>query len=125
MHFTARVEPTLPGWLRVGSASALAVGAAVRTASGIALVALAFGGFQLSTVLADARLQQRIDGSGRATLTSVAGMGTELATITVYGAYAMPGSAHAHGTVFAVLAAPYLVTALLLAAGSRDATAPR
>lgn len=108
-----------------GSALALALGAVARTPSGIALVALAVAGFQLSTVLADVRLQQRIDGSGRATLTSVAGVGTELATITVYGAYAMLGSDHAHGTVFAVFGVPYLVTALLLAAGRRSAPARR
>lgn len=111
--------------LLAGSAPALAAGAVARTPSGIALVAVAFGGFQLATVLADVRLQQRIDSPGRATLTSVAGMGTELATITVYGAYALLGSAHAHGTVFAVFAVPYLVTALLLAARSPGATARR
>ncbi|MGW0822744.1 MFS transporter [Streptomyces sp. NPDC002845] len=99
-----------------GSALALAWGAATGTPAGIALVALAFGGFQLATVLADARLQMRIEGEARATLTSVAGVGTELATVGVFGAYATIGSATTHGTTFAVFAVPYLVTALLLAA---------
>ena len=72
--------------LLAGAALALAVGAAAGTPAGIGLVAVAFGGFQLATVLADARLQHRIDGTGRATLTSVAGLGTSLATIAVYGA---------------------------------------
>ncbi|MPY59039.1 MFS transporter [Streptomyces spongiae] len=120
-----RLGRTGLAWLLAGSALALAVGAPARTSSGIALVALAFGGFQLSTVLADARLQQRIDSSDRATLTSVAGMGTELATITVYGAYAMLGSTHAHGTVFAVFAVPYLVTAMVLGASTPGARARR
>ncbi|MGW1028308.1 MFS transporter [Streptomyces sp. NPDC002577] len=101
--------------LLAGSALALAAGAAARTPSGIALVALAFGGFQLASVLADARLQQRIEGTGRATLTSVAGVGTDLTTVAVYGAYAVIGSTTAHSTVFALMAVPYLVTALLLA----------
>ncbi|MBT2419836.1 MFS transporter [Streptomyces sp. ISL-22] len=103
-----------------GAALALAVGAAAGTPAGLGLVALAFGGFQLATVLADARLQHRIRDSERATLTSVAGLGTELATVAVYGGYAVLGGAAAHGTVFALFAVPYLVTAVLLtrAAGS-------
>jgi MFS family permease len=109
-------------WLLAGAALALAVGAGMRTPAGIGLVALAFGGFQLATVLADARLQQRIEDSGRATLTSVAGLGTELATVTVYGVYGVGGGALANSTVFALFALPYLVTALLLAR-ARAATA--
>ncbi|MFD5257947.1 MFS transporter [Streptomyces bobili] len=105
------------GALLTASALALAVGAGAGTPAGLALVAAAFGGFQLATVLADARLQQRIEGTGRATLTSVAGLGTELATITVYGTYAQLASTTTHGTAFALLAVPYLVivpmTALL------------
>ncbi|MEV6614066.1 MFS transporter [Streptomyces sp. NPDC051051] len=101
--------------LLTAAALALAVGAGAGTPAGLALVALAFGGFQLATVLADARLQRRIEGTGRATLTSVAGLGTELATIAVYATYAPLASATAHGTAFALLAAPCLVTALLVA----------
>ncbi|MEV4229995.1 MFS transporter, partial [Streptomyces bobili] len=103
------------GALLTASALALAAGAGAGTPAGLALVAVAFGGFQLATVLADARLQQRIEGTGRATLTSVAGLGTELATITVYGTYAQLASTTTHGTAFALLAVPYLLVALLVA----------
>jgi MFS family permease len=109
--------------LLAGSALALAVGAAAGTPAAIGLVALAFGGFQLASVLADARLQDRISGTGRATLTSVAGVGTELTTVTVYGAYAVIGSTAEHGSVFALFAVPYLVTALILLARSSAAKA--
>ncbi|MEV1082516.1 MFS transporter [Streptomyces sp. NPDC050211] len=102
--------------LLAGAALALAVGATASSVAGIGLVALAFGGFQLATVLADARLQDRIDDSRRATLTSLAGLGTELATVATYGAYATIGATAAHSTAFAVFAVPYLVTAALLAA---------
>ncbi|MFF0736773.1 MFS transporter [Streptomyces chartreusis] len=108
--------------LLAASALALAVGAAARSLAGIALVSLAFAGFQLAEVLADVRLQHRIDESRRATLTSVASLGTELATVVTFGVYALLGTDAAHGTVFAVLAVPYLVTALVLAR-SRAATA--
>ncbi|MET9505278.1 MFS transporter [Streptomyces sp. NPDC006622] len=101
--------------LLAASALALALGAGTGTPAGLALVALAFGGFQLATVLADARLQQRIEGTARATLTSVAGLGTELATITVYGTYAHLASTTTHGTTFALFAVPCLVVASAVA----------
>ncbi|MEG3630376.1 MFS transporter [Streptomyces poriticola] len=105
------------------SALALAVGAAAGTPVALLLVALAFGGFQLATVLADARLQHRIEDTGRATLTSVAGLGTELATLTVFGAYAATATVTGHGTAFAWFAVPYLLTALLLVTVVRRAAA--
>ncbi|MEU8730055.1 MFS transporter [Streptomyces tendae] len=105
--------------LLTGSALALAVGALAGTPAALVLVALAFGGFQLATVLADARLQQRIDDTGRATLTSVAGLGTELGNLATYGAYAAVATAWGHGTAFALSAVPYVLTALLLTGALR------
>ncbi|MET9968311.1 MFS transporter [Streptomyces sp. NPDC006356] len=110
--------------LLAAAALALAVGAAAGSVAGIALVGLAFGGFQVAEVLADVRLQHRIDESRRATLTSVASLGTELATVATFGLYALLGTGAAHSTVFAVLAVPYLVTAVALAR-ARAATARR
>ncbi|MFJ4540264.1 MFS transporter [Streptomyces tibetensis] len=108
--------------LLAGAALALAVGAVARSLAGVVLVSLAFAGFQLAEVLADVRLQHRIDESRRATLTSVASLGIELATVATFGVYALLGTDMAHSTVFAVLAIPYLVTALALAR-ARAATA--
>lgn len=96
------------------SAVAMALGAAARTPAALGLLALAFGGFQLATVLADVRLQQRIDDTRRATLTSVAGLGSDLATVAAYGVYAAIETRAAHSTAFALFAVPYLVTAMLL-----------
>ncbi|MER7482796.1 MFS transporter [Streptomyces sp. NPDC126510] len=101
--------------LLAGAAVALAVGALARSLTGVVLLSLAFAGFQLAEVLADARLQHRIDDSRRATLTSVASLGTELATVATFGVYALLGTGMAHSTVFAILALPYLATALALA----------
>jgi MFS family permease len=109
--------------LLAASALALSTGAALGTAPALVLVALAFGGFQLATVLADARLQRRIDDTGRATLTSVAGLGTELGTLATYGAYAATATVTGHGTAFAWSAVPYLLTAVLLAAAARTTAA--
>lgn len=109
--------------LLTGSALALAAGALAGTPVALILVALAFGGFQLATVLADARLQQRIDDTGRATLTSVAGLGSELGTLATYVAYGAAATAWGHGTAFALSAVPYLLTALVLAGAARTTAA--
>ncbi len=68
---------------------------AVARPAGFVLVAAGFCGFQLATVLADARLQARITGTGRATVTSLAGTATDLGTIAVYGGYALLAPARA------------------------------
>ncbi|MFG3104169.1 MFS transporter [Streptomyces sp. NPDC048182] len=105
--------------LLAGAALALAVGAGSGSPAGLVLVGLAFGGFQLAHVLADARLQHRIDASGRATLTSIAGLGGELGTVAVYGGYAAVSDAGGNATAFVWFAVPYLVTALVLVATRR------
>jgi hypothetical protein len=106
-------------WLIAASAVALALGALARNPAGLALIAVAFAGFQLATVLADVRLQHRIEEGGRATLTSVAGLGTELLTVLVYGAYAVAGDHASHGAVFALFALPYLVGAVIRGAAAK------
>ncbi|MFE5398824.1 MFS transporter [Streptomyces sp. NPDC056568] len=118
-----RLGPAGFAALLTGSALALAVGAAAGTPAALVLVALAFGGFQLATVLADARLQRRVEDTGRATLTSVAGLGTELGTLTTYAAYAATAAATGHGAAFAWSALPYLLTALVLVTAARGSAA--
>ncbi|MER7474946.1 MFS transporter, partial [Micromonospora sp. NPDC000018] len=97
------------------SAVALAAGALLARPVGFVLVAAAFCGFQLATVLADARLQARITGGSRATVTSLAGMATDVTIIAVYGGYGLLATGAGNGVAFAVAAVPYLIVALLLA----------
>ncbi|MEH0844927.1 MFS transporter [Micromonospora sp. CPCC 205711] len=96
------------------AALALAVGAGLRHPVGFALLGVAFCALQLATVLADARLQARITGPGRATVTSVAGMATGLAIIAVYGGYALVAGAAGNAVAFVAAAVPYLGLALWL-----------
>ncbi|MGH4023338.1 MAG: MFS transporter [Pseudonocardiaceae bacterium] len=63
----------------------------VRHPAGLAGVALFYGLYRLVLVVADARLQERIDGSARATVTSVAAMGSELAAFALYAGWALGG----------------------------------
>ncbi|MGW4151147.1 MFS transporter, partial [Streptomyces albogriseolus] len=87
------------------------------------LVAVAFGAFQAATVLAETRVQHRIETTGRATLTSVAGLGTEVVTLTVFAGYTVIASGHGHGAAFAVAAVPYVVLAVGLTAARPRRTA--
>ncbi|MFF9208045.1 MULTISPECIES: MFS transporter [unclassified Streptomyces] len=100
--------------LSAGAGVVLAAGACWGTAVGLVLVAVAFCGFQLATVLVDARLQERLDDGTRATVTSLAGLGTDVTTIGVYGLYAALSVGGDHARAFTVLAVPYVLVALRL-----------
>ncbi|MGC3863632.1 MFS transporter [Micromonospora chersina] len=101
--------------LLAGAALALAVGALFRHPAGFVLVGVAFAAFQLATVLADVRLQARISGPDRATVTSVAGMATDLTIIAVYAGYGVVAGAAGNAVAFAVAVLPYLLLAGRLA----------
>ncbi|RIV41562.1 MFS transporter [Micromonospora radicis] len=106
--------------LLAASAVALAGGALLRHPAGFALLAGAACGLQLAAVLADARLQARITGAARATVTSLAGMATDLATIAVYVGFGVVATANGNAVAFAVAALPYLLVAGLLLVGGRS-----
>ncbi|TDC29559.1 MFS transporter [Micromonospora sp. KC213] len=93
------------------AAAALAAGAGLRHPAGFALLGVAFCAFQVATVLADARLQARIAGPSRATVTSVAGMATDLTVIAVYGGYALVAGTTDNAVAFMVAAVPYALVA--------------
>jgi MFS family permease len=110
---TAAANRLSERWLAalIGAATlAVAAGALSRHPAGLFLVALAFGGFQVATVVADTRLQERITGPGRATVTSVAALGTDALTILVYGVYAALAPT-GPAIAFALIVLPYLLVA--------------
>ena len=102
--------------LLVLAASTLAAGALVHRPAGFLLLAVAFAAFQVATVLADVRLQARITGTARATVTSVAGMATDLTIVAFYGGYGVVAGAVGNSVAFAVAALLYLALALGLVA---------
>ncbi|GHJ16823.1 MULTISPECIES: MFS transporter [unclassified Micromonospora] len=103
--------------LLVAAAVATAAGALLRHPAGFLLLAVAFAAFQLATVLADARLQARITGDARATVTSLAGMATDLTTVACYAGYGLLAGALGNPAAFAVAVLPYLVVAFWLLTG--------
>lgn len=60
----------------------------VRRPVGVAGIAIAYGLYQLVLVVTDTCLQQRIDGQARATLTSLAALGTEITCVMFYALWA-------------------------------------
>ncbi|RKN39659.1 MFS transporter [Micromonospora endolithica] len=112
--------------LLVASAVALAAGALLGHPAGFVLIGAAFCGFQLATVLAGARLQARIRGASRATVTSLSGMATDVTVIALYAGYGLLATGAGNAVAFAVAAVPYLLVAVLVVrragTGSRRAT---
>ncbi|CAL9355473.1 hypothetical protein SUDANB121_00563 [Nocardiopsis dassonvillei] len=105
----------------VGAAAvAVASGALLGGPAGWVLLGAGFGACQAACVVADARLQERITGSSRATVTSVAGLGTDVVTTAAYPLYAVVFALSGHGWAFAVFAAPYLVAACVLGRGRSE-----
>jgi hypothetical protein len=93
------------------AAGCLAAGALSARPAGIVLVAAAFGIAQWAHVSAEARLQDRIADEARATITSLAGLGTEVVGMAVFAGYALGSNWVGPGPLFALAAVPYLVVA--------------
>lgn len=85
----------------------LGVSAVLPGPGTVAALALAYGLYLAVLVAAEARLQERIEGSARATVTSVAGLGVEVAGVLVFAAWALGGAA---ATALLVLAVVPVVT---------------
>jgi MFS family permease len=86
----------LPRWTLgavLGAAMVLLAGAGVAAhPAAVAAVAVFYGGYRAVLVVVDARLQERIASRSRATVTSVAGLGTDLATFGVYATWTVGGA---------------------------------
>jgi predicted MFS family arabinose efflux permease len=103
-------DRTLPALLFVAGVL-LGAAAAVPGPAALAVVAVSYGLYLAVLVVAEARLQERIDSARRATVSSVAGLGIEVAGLLVFAAWALGG----------VLAVAVLVVAVVpvVAAGLR------
>ncbi len=71
--------------------AAVAAGAALGTVVGMIGVGIFYGLHQMVMVVGETRLQERISGPARATVTSVAGLVTELMALAVFAAWAIGG----------------------------------
>ena len=85
----------LDRWAMAGllgvAAGALGAAGLLGRPAGLALVALFYLGYRLVLVRAETELQERIAGTARATVTSVASLGTEVAAFGLYAAWTLGG----------------------------------
>ncbi|MCD0481110.1 MFS transporter [Streptacidiphilus sp. ASG 303] len=96
------------------AAVCLAEGAASGRPAGTALVAVAFGALQWAQAAAEARLQDAVGDGARATVSSLAGVGSEAASVLLYGAWALGSAWAPPGVLLALAAGPFLAAALSL-----------
>ncbi|HVF14429.1 MAG TPA: MFS transporter [Acidimicrobiales bacterium] len=85
----SRVRPRTLAVLLGVAVSVFGAATLLRRPLGVAGIAVAYGLYQLVLVVTDARLQQRIEGPGRATVTSVASLGVEVTAVFLFGAWAL------------------------------------
>jgi MFS family permease len=79
------------GVLLGGAAVLLGAAGLVGHPAGLAVVAVFYGVYRLVWVTTEARLQERITGDARATVTSVAGLASEVFAFLVYAAWVVGG----------------------------------
>jgi hypothetical protein len=103
----ARLAPRGLALGLAAAAAALGVGAGLGIPWGFAVLGIAFCALQALSVAAEARLQAAITGPARATVTSVAGLATELASLAVIAIYAAGSAVLGHAALFALCAALY------------------
>ncbi|MEW2359503.1 MFS transporter [Spirillospora sp. NPDC029432] len=96
-----------------------ALAAAAGRAEGLLLVGAAFGILQWAMAAADARLQERITDRSRATVTSLAGWGSEVLSVAIFAAYGAGSLWAGHGVLFAVAGVPYMVMTAFLCCSAR------
>ena len=95
-------DGVLPVLLAVAG-GCLAASVVLPAVAALAAVAVFYGLYLAVLVVAEARLQERIAGAQRATITSVAGLGIELASLLVFAAWALGGAVAVAVLVLAVV----------------------
>lgn len=96
------------------AAACLVVGGLVGHPVGMVAIAVAFGILEWAMVATDTRLQDSITDRARATITSLAGFGSEVIAVFTFAAYAVGSTWSGPGPLFALAAVPYLLTAVAL-----------
>jgi MFS family permease len=101
-HAERLPDGALPVLLAV-AAGCLAAAVVLPGVAALAAVAVFYGLYLAVLVVAETRLQDRIDSAHRATITSVAGLGIELASLLVFAAWALGGAGAVALLVLAVV----------------------
>jgi hypothetical protein len=106
------------------TAGLISWGSLSGTAAGFVPIAVGYGVMQLVIVVAEARLQDAIEGPARATVTSVSGFFAEVFAVAVYAGFALGAVWVSLPVLVAGLTVPVLLTALVTPS-SLPATPPK
>lgn len=86
-----RLRPATLALLLAAGLTLLGAAGIVAHPAGLVAVTAFYGVYRAAVVVADARLQERVASGARATVSSVASLGTEIACFAVYGIWALGG----------------------------------
>lgn len=116
---TAGMRSTTMAWLLVVAGLALAAGALLGGAgpvgaTGFVLIGVGYGILSNAMVVAEARLQDAIEGPARATVTSVSGLLSELVALAIYASVAVLSLWLTTATLMSALAVMVAATALVV-----------
>jgi MFS family permease len=103
--------------MAVGAGGILIAGGAVSGSVwwGFLAISVGYGALQHAMVVADARLQAAVRSQARATVTSVAGLGAEVAAMLMYAAWGAAAAPLGQGGAVAAVAAPLVGLGVLAA----------
>jgi MFS family permease len=110
---TAAMPGKRMGWLLLGAALLISAGALVAPPLGFVSIAVGYGLLNNAMVVSEARIQAVITGPARATVTSVAGLGTEVVALAVYLSFAATAGVVSVPVQVAALGVPLALVALL------------
>jgi MFS family permease len=105
---TAAMSGRVMAMLVTTSAVLVSIGALGSGPAGLAAVTVGYGIVHNTIVVGEARLQQSITSGARATVTSVAGLSTEVIVLAVYASFAIGSSWLSIATIVALLGVPML-----------------
>ncbi len=116
---TAEMRSSTMSRVLVVAGVALAAGSALGGAgligvAGFALIGLGYGILTNATVVAESRLQDAIEGSARATVTSVSGLLSELVALAIFAVVALLSVWLSTSALMVALALPVVATGLVV-----------
>lgn len=109
---TARMSSATMSWAVVTGGLLISLGALVSPLLGFAAIAMGYGLLNNTMIVSEARLQQVITGPARATVTSVAGLATEMVALAVYLVFAVAAGLASVSTLVALLGIPIIGVAI-------------
>jgi MFS family permease len=110
---TAGMSGRRMGWFLLGAAVLISAGALAPAPPGFAAIAVGYGLLNNAMVVSEARIQAVIEGPARATVTSVAGLTTEVVALAVYVSFAATAEAVPVPVQVAALGVPLALVGLL------------